>query len=234
MLALALLLLVLVSPFPSFSPDGAGCPVSGQKPGYYSELSVSLCFQDFDAGRRHLVIPSPDGSIELIVDGQDGSFHTREHTVIRTFATTRDEEIVWSPDSQALIFTQNWGAAGPAFAGIGFVHEDRHPEMLNISQAIRRDFAARHPDKNCHGDANVGGLTWLDGSGKAVLVAEIPPTPGCRPDGGYFDTYVVTVPEGSMVARYLMHESVKRWKRILGPTLRDDLELQPNLRRNCS
>jgi hypothetical protein len=203
----------------------SGCPVVGERPGYdsYSQLSIGLCFQNEKNQSRHLEVFSPDRSVMLEVDGQDARFIASGHNVGRPLMIFPDEQVIWSPDSRALIFTSSLGAAGPVITGIGFVRGE--PEVPDVTVLIQRDFAAGHGDDPCRKDANVGGLAWARDSGEAVVVAEVPPSPQCEETGGYFGAYVISVPEGKILRRYSMKDTMTRWRRILGPRLRDDIEL---------
>jgi hypothetical protein len=201
------------------------CPKPGLKPGDFSQVSVYLCFQNEDAESRHLQIPSPDQSVFLVVDGEDAKFYANGHEIRHPILVGRDEEIIWSPDSRALIFTLSLGAAGPVLAGIPFLDEELDSKEPNITKIIKKSFAARHPTDPCWKGANVGGLGWLEGSRKAVLIAEIPPSPQCEDTGGYFNAYVVSLPEGRIVKRYSMKQAIRRWHKLLGQRLRDDIAL---------
>jgi len=68
------------------------CPKSGRKPGEYSQLSVELCFQDWAKSQRHLEISSPDGTVELLVEGENARLQANGHPVGGPFRVTPDEE----------------------------------------------------------------------------------------------------------------------------------------------
>jgi hypothetical protein len=202
-----------------------GCPMQGRAGGF-SRLSVDLCFQDFENERRQLEIPSPDQSLRLVVNGMDGQVYAQDRKVGPSIGIVNDEEVIWSPDSRAILFTLSFGAAGPvsaAFSGVrGASAADNE---TSVTQTIRADFASHHSKNRCHAEANVGGLAWLDGSRKAVFVAEVPPSPQCEKDGGYFEGYVVSFPDGSILERYSMKETIRRWRGVLGSRLEDDIAL---------
>jgi len=231
MFLLAWLLVALKAFSWSVLPEQPACAQSGQTPGNYSQLSIALCFQDVDNGRRHLEIPSPDRSVLLMVEGDRASFQSNGRQVGPAFSMWRDVEIIWSPDSRMLIETMSFGAAGPVRAGFGFVDPNISPEVPDVVKRIQKNFASRHPGRKCHDTANVAGLAWLEGSKRAVLVAEIPPSPGCRPDGGYFEAYVVSLPQEAILERYDMGEVAEKWGKVLGPSLKADLELQRESRK---
>lgn len=201
------------------------CSESGHKPGNYSELSIDLCFQDIDNEQRVLKIPSPDHSIMLIVDGQWARFRQKGRDIGSRLAINQNESIIWSPDSRALIVTSSFGAGGPTSSGVIFIRQNFFPEVPDIQRAIKTDFAGQHPDDPCRNEVNVVGLTWLDLSKEAVFVAMDPPSPGCSQTGGYFDAYVMSIPDGRIAARYSMEEAEKRWSNVLGPALREAVKL---------
>lgn len=60
-----------------------------------------------------------------------------------------------------------------------------------------------------------------------LLVAEIPTTPQCGNDWGYFDVYVISIPEGKIVHVYPMAEALTRFKSFLGQGLRRDVPKLP-------
>lgn len=202
------------------------CPISSHRPGSYSKLSIDLCFQDVDAERRHLEIPSPDGSTILVVESQDAWIVKKDRRIPAAFLVGRSqEEIIWSPDSKALIATLILGASGPAAADFVFVDKSPFPTRPPLTQVIRKDFASGHSGDACWESANVGGLGWLEGGREALFVAEVPPSSGYEDRGGYFDGYVVSVPDGRIVKRYPMRAVIKKWRNLLGPGLKDDIEI---------
>jgi len=206
------------------SDSRTGCPSQGRA-GEFSRLSVDLCFQNVETQQRQLEIPSPDHSLQFVVKGKDGQIYAQDQKVGPLFGVLRDEEIIWSADSRAILFTLSFGASGPVSADFAGVRDTSHDRESSVTETIRADFASHHARDRCHQEANVGGLTWLDGSEKAVLIAEVPPSPQCEKDGGYFESYVVSFPSGKVLARYSMKETVRRWHDILGSRLEDDIKL---------
>jgi hypothetical protein len=159
------------------------------------------------------------------VNGKDAQVYAQDQKVGPPFGIASDEEIIWSPDSRALLFTLSFGAAGPVLADFGTVQRASTDKETDFTQTIRTDFASRHSKDNCHAEANVGAVTWLDGSRKALFVAEVPPSPQCDKDGGYFEGYVVSFPDGSILERYSMKERTRRWRGVLGSRREGDIEL---------
>jgi hypothetical protein len=222
MRGLACFVMGLVSLTAASSAQEHPCPLAGEKPGMYSRLGTILCFQDVDAERRHLEIPSPDGSILLLVDGTTGKIIKDGRQLGPSFDIGIEEtDVIWSPDSRALITTLSLGGLGPVSAGVSYIDDDLRPEVPSITKLIQKDFVLRHPDEPCNKSVNVGGLTW-EGSDKVVFIAEIPSSSSCGKMLGYFETYVVSIPGGKILARYSHKQTVKRWRSILAPRMLDD------------
>jgi len=194
------------------------CRKDGQRPGYYSRRGIILCFQDIDSQKRHLEIPSPDGSIILTVDGNEGTFKLNGKQIGQSFSVPVDAEIIWSPDSQFIINTMSLGGLGPVTAGISYVVPGR-PEIPDVTIPIQKDFAAHHSGSPCTKKVNVGGLTWEKDSRTAVLLAEVPASSACGSLMGYFEAYEVSVPEGKILARHDNRETIKRWRKVLTPQM---------------
>lgn len=207
---------------PAASPNAVACPVGGQ-PGVYSKLSTYLCFQDLQTGRRHLDVASPNEQVHYVINGDHGRFYLRGRAIGKRFSVGRDEEIIWSPDSKAIITTLSFGSAGPTSAGVAYVNEERLGSLPDVTQEIRRGFALRHPKLECADNANVAGLGWMHDSTTALFVAQIPPIPDCGRTWGYFDVYAVSVRTGRIVGVYPMAEALMRFKRLLGPGVRRDV-----------
>lgn len=204
---------------------GAVCPKRGLRPGSWawSKQAIELCFQDENTQERELVVPSPGRRKTLLIKGDKLSLKSGKKEFDLGSAAGA-EEALWSVDSTGLILTSGLGSAGPNSVSIT-LERDGTLTDVPVMDTIRADFKARYSMKKraCAESVNVGGLTWLQRSSKAVLVAEIPPSPGCGEDAGYFESYVVSVPDGKIVARYTMEETAKRWGSFLGKRLRDDL-----------
>jgi hypothetical protein len=216
----AVWLLQLSSAFPVVArSQQQGCPKVGQRHGAYSNLSVTLCFQDADKGARHLEIASPNGAIQLVVDGNEGKFTQNGESIGGPFLIANDSEIIWSPDSRAILLTFRLGGLGPVKTGVLYVHPEASPNASDITKLIQKEFFSRHPDGFCSKDVNVGALSWDNSSQKAVLIAEVPSSSSCGDMLGYFEAYEVAIPEGRVLARYSQKDTVKRWRKILAPDI---------------
>lgn len=197
------------------------CHATGS-PGLYSSYSIRLCYQNVDNGTRHLRIFSPNRLVILIVNGDEAELRVAGRAV-GTFPVSSDQEVLWSPDSRALIITSSFGASGPTSAYIKNVPTTGLAAASDPTVAIRKDFARRHHGVECSESANVAGLGWSHGSSKALLLAQIPPTPECGNNWGYFDVYMLSVPEGKILRVYSMTVAVSRFRNLLGPGLRREV-----------
>jgi hypothetical protein len=110
------------------------------------------------------------------------------------------------------------GGEGPGTAGVIYVRQEA-PGVPDITDLIIKDFASRHPDSICSDAANVGGLSWVDGSDRAVFIAQEPSSSSCGSLIGYWESYVVSIPQGKILARYSKKETVRRWRKILVPEM---------------
>lgn len=206
---------------PSLAFARPACPKGG-RPGEYSNEALLLCFQDIDTGQRILKIPSPDMDVNLFVHGDKATVQVAGRTV-GNFPASIDQEVLWSPDSRALIVTSTFGASGPAAAYVYAVPGRGLPEVPDPTTEIRKAFADRHRRVECSDSVNVAGLGWADGSREALLIAQIPTTPHCGDSWGYFDVYALSVPEAKIIHLYPMAQALKRFRRLLGPRLRRDV-----------
>lgn len=204
------------------------CSDSGA-PGDYSKLGTSLCWQRWNEV-RHLNIWSPNHMVLLKVDGNEGRLYRDDQAFGEVFRFLADEEWLWSPDSKAAILTTSVISPAPVIAGVNvFGSKEAMPDVTKI---IQRDFLKHHPNVVCARQVNVAGLTWFGGSKQAVLVAEVPPSPRCEKADGYFEAYVIAVPQGTIVHRYSMAESIERFYDALGPALLEDIQAQKEERRS--
>jgi hypothetical protein len=142
--------------------------------------------------------------------------------VLQSFAAGEDEEVIWSPDSKGLLITFCLGAMGPCEAETSL---DTYAGSRPLTEIVQTAFSAGRTNDPCYTEANVAGLSWEEGSKEVVLIAEVSPSPECPRDGGYFEGFVMSVPEGRITAHYTMVETVKRWRKILSRHLLEDRAL---------
>jgi hypothetical protein len=201
------------------------CPNDGEKPGYWSKSAVVIC-EDSTTKQMHLKVPSPDGKKLLFVNGREfeGTFllnSDRERTPQELFPARAGAEALWSPDSKAIAVTTCFGAAGPCVMRTTLDLAQGAPGEL-----VKTAFAAGHEHDICYTNANVGALTWEDGSDKIVIIAEVPPSGGCNEqNAGYFEAFVVSLTERKVISRFNMQETIRLWRSILGTGLQSDIKL---------
>ncbi len=208
----------LVFMFISASTAGAAtltdCPTSG-RPGFrLSKISTNLCFQDLKNKHRHLYIPSPDGSVVLIVDGYEGKFVKNGKTLGHPFRVSEGEDIIWSPDSTAIMVTKNLDE--DLFSTHLAYTDPKRPEPPDITTLVQKDFALRHPCVTSSENVATLGLIWQKGSRQIVLVALLPEScSGDTTDG--FEAYVIAIPEGTILGRYSKSAAQKKWHKAMLP-----------------
>ena len=215
------MLAILAALSPTAAAQQTSCPEIGNKPGLTSKLAVYLCFQDEDSKIRHLEIPSPDGSVLLVVDGNEAKFTENGRVISGPFLVVDDADIIWSPDSRAIILDFSLGGQGPGRAGVIYVRQEV-ADVPDITELIVNDFVSRHPGNLCSDAANITGLSWVNGSNSAVFIAQEPSSSSCGSLIGYFEAYIVSIPEGNILARYSQRETVRRWRKTLISEMLED------------
>lgn len=206
------------------------CPKAGDKGTYWSKQAVEVCW-DKATDQLHLEAPSPAGKKLLYVNGpaHTASFYLKsdhEGAPQELYAAFAGAEVLWSPDSKAVAITTCFGGNGPC--SVDTIQVDDNEAQLDDSrrspfEIVQDAFAIGHEGDVCHTEANVGALTWQDGSDKIVLIAEVP-TAHCD-GGGYFEAFVVSFSERKVISRFNMQETLHRWHSILGSGLRNDIAL---------
>jgi hypothetical protein len=157
--------------------------------------------------------------VTFVVEGYEGRFIKNGKEVGEPIYVYDDCEVLWAPDSSAIIRTHSLGGLGPVYAWVFYVQPEPNLKVPDVSKRIREDFASRYPGNACAKDVNVGALAWEDGSNRAVLVAQVPDTTRCGNLRGHFDSYVVSIPNGIILARSSQEETIQRWHSVLSPEL---------------
>ncbi len=201
------------------------CPVTGVKADYWSRLSLVVC-EDESAGQMHLEAVSPDKQKSILVKGQhlDGKFFLKSNKDAKLEELQPalvGAEVLWSLDSKGLAITTCFGGSGPCVVWTSL--DDKRQTPTEIAKAA---FSTDHKTDACYTNANVGALTWEQGSENIVLVVEVPPSPQCvGHNEGYFEAFLISLSERKVVSQFNMQETVRRWNKILGTGLRNDIEL---------
>ncbi len=212
----ALLLLVLLACSPTFArPPQHGCPKGGTHGGIYSKLGVALCFQNVERDQRHLEILSPNASVSLIIDGYQGKFVQNGGQIGNTFEVASDSQVIWSPDSRAVLLTFSLGGLGPVKTGILYVHPDAVAGTPDLTSLVQKNFAAHHSSEPCAKDVNVGALSWSADSQHVILIAAVPSSSSCGASMGNFEAYDVSPQNGQVLAWYSEKDAIRKWRKIL-------------------
>jgi hypothetical protein len=163
--------------------------------------------------RKQRLLVKEDGVFEKAVGGGNSE---------KWFDYRPGDEFLWSPDSSEVLVSFCLGAAGPCGVA-STADEENTPTITDI---VKKEFASGHEDDECYMHANVGALTWLDNSGKIVVVAEVPAVPSCvGHNEGHFESMVVSLSERKVLTRYNMQETIHRWHSIFGTGLLNDMDL---------
>lgn len=198
------------------------CPKSGERPGYWSKFAVAVCGHG-TTNQMHLQMRSPDGTKLLFAKGEgfEGTFYLKsgdQGTPQELFGAREGDEVLWSPDSKAVALTTCFGANGPCRADTTLDDDTFSPFEI-----VQKTFTAGHEDDECYTGANVGALTWEDGSDKIVLIAQVPNLNCDGHNPGYFEAFVVSFSERKVISRYNMQETTHRWHGVFGKGMRDDI-----------
>ncbi len=175
--------------------------------------SREATFLEYHEGARRIEIISPDRRKIVIIEGvafdvvMDGArLPGTEEKGVTTLA-----ELAWSPDSRAFFITQSYGGAVGDWHIRVYLIENGRVRVYNVSQDIVKEFRKQY--NAC--EPNVGAITWVHGSKKLLLVAEVPPHSVC-PQMGEVRAYIVEVPTGKIVEEFDRKSLKARWGRHLG------------------
>jgi len=153
--------------------------------------------------------------VVLIVDGYEGKFVKNGKTLGQPFRVAEDEDIIWSPDSTAIMVTMNLDV--DLFSTNLAYTDPKRPQPPDITTLVQKDSALRHPCVTSSQSVAVLGLSWQKGSRQAVLVALLPEScsGGDTTDG--FEAYVIAIPEGTILGRYSQSVAQKKWHKVMLP-----------------
>jgi len=212
--------------------QGEPCPQGGSV-GRWSVEAVDLCAkQGVVEFTRNYRIYSPDRHAAVHVSNFEWRLEAEANVVPQDSGPgplTYPAELAWAPDSQSFYITQSEGNI-TGFRTVVFKISGVHLQhMSDINQVVMRDFEKHHKcifkqnGQNIGGRPNVAGLSWQSGSARLLVIAEVPPHGLCE-EGGYFEGYVLSLPEGRIVERFGPDAVVQRWGKAMGVRLRGDWE----------
>jgi len=199
------------------------CPDRGWTAGRWSKLAVMPC--DIGTLSPTFALEAPNKRVALIIR-QDkiffrddtGNISSREMLAYRP-----GDELLWAPDSKAVILSYCLGAAGPCKSVVSSTGGRDEPSVTEI---VQERFASGHRDDSCFAGANVGALKWAHDSTEAVFVAQVELSPECATHHqGYFETFTVSLGESRIVAQSGMRASINKWKSIMGSSLLDGIRV---------
>jgi hypothetical protein len=138
-------------------------------------------------------------------------------------------EVTWSPDSSAFAVTQTEGGGGIGYRVYVFYVKATGLRKLTVSTPIEKAFGT--PTK-CEVPVrpNTGFVTWLAGSERVLVAAEVVPVSICE-CSGLFRLYEVHLPDLRIVNSFDQSAAKKKFEAVLGCQLRDAKKcLTANLR----
>ncbi len=159
------------------------------------------------AGRR-IDVPSPDRSKVISIGDSSLTVRLAGHpgrTIGSPINIADLVEVLWAPDSLAFALTESDGGWVGTWHVAVFQVSAEALKQVNVSEQVFLDFSRRKVTSRGNGCSsegpNIGGITWLNGSSRIVLLAEAPPhSSDC--DMGRIHGYLVAVPSGAVLAQY--------------------------------
>jgi len=130
-----------------------------------------------------------------------------------------DAEVTWSPDSSAFAVTQTEGGGGFGYRVYIFYVEPSGLRKLAVSAPIEKAFGT---PTRCEVPVppNTGFVTWLSGSKRILIAAEVVPVSVCQ-CGGMFRVYEVHLSDLQIIASYGQSLAKKKFADVLGCELSD-------------
>jgi hypothetical protein len=153
----------------------------------------------------------PNGQLMFSITARNRSYSSR----LAGF----DAEITWSPDSSAFAVTQTEGGGGFGYRVYVFYVDSSGLHKLAVSSPIEKVFGT--PTK-CEVPVlpNTGFVTWLGGSKRALIAAEVVPVSTCQ-CSGMFRAYEVQLPDLKIIKTYDQALAKEKFADKLGCELRD-------------
>lgn len=204
---------------PLLGQEMTSCDTNGPHPLYSQRASV------IEKGD----IKSPDGRKTLRVTRvPDASYRTEGLLRFSVTAGSKpssaqlagfDAEVTWSPDSSAFAVTQTEGGGGFGYRVYIFYVEPDGLRKLTVSTPIEKAFGT--PTK-CEIPVvpNTGFVTWLGGSERVLIAAEVVPVSVCQ-CSGMFRVYEVHLPDLKIINSFDQALAKEKFADVLGCELRD-------------
>ncbi len=185
--------------------------------GNWSKEATSLLYSGMT---RTIKVVSPDGRKSAVIDNERIAVVVDGKRLPGTRGSEIDTlaELGWAPDSKAFFITASEGGAIGRWYVRVYVLVGDGIRRLNIGQEVVKDFKRHY--KCWEPEApNVGAVTWVEGSAKLLLVAQVPPHSSCR-EMGKLGGYVVSVPKGRILESMEEKALRARWGGVLGTGLK--------------
>jgi hypothetical protein len=212
-------LMLLAVASPAAGQLKTSCDISGPHTIYSRHASVieKGDIRSPDGGKTVKVTPiaeppkNSEGQLRFTVTA--GS--TRHEAVLEGF----DAEVSWSPDSSAFAVTETEGGGGIGPRVYVFYVEPNELRKLTVSTPVEKDFGS--PTK-CEVPVppNTGFVTWLGGSDRVLIAAQVVPVSICR-CSGMFRAYEVHLPDLKIIGKFDQSTAKQKFWTVLGCELRD-------------
>ena len=170
---------------------------------------------------RRLEIAAPDKRKFVVIKGvtmqvvMDGNpLSGIEDEGVGTLA-----ELAWSPDSSAFFITESDGGLVGTWDTRVYLIEGNRVRRAYVSQEVAKRFKTTYKCREPE-EPNIGGIRWIEGSQRLLLVAEVPPHSSCR-DMGKIRGYIVRMPTGKITRELDEKTLVAQWGQWLGVRLKD-------------
>ncbi len=216
-----------------------------QKPTWAKHAAAfpGSCRSDLPVKCPALRIPSPDHEsfVEVqyrkVSSGDGGWFSFVELGVTRKDGTSTgiaqrgliEDEVLWSPDSKAVLINGSDGAEGPQYLYVYHLGEpgSRPLDVATAQKGMRTSFPpckAKYAPKDCAlaaEDINVIAVDWTHGSSAVVVMAEMP----CSSSVGGIRCqvlgYELEVSTDKILRRMEPKEFAARWQHSMAWTFHD-------------
>lgn len=184
--------------------------------GYWSRHATELQYTADGERKRNLEVLAPDGRTRIVVTGplMKVEVNGREVPGGEGLGANTLAELAWAPDSRAFFLTESGGGlVGEWFVTVYTLDKGKVVDRDVTREVIRR-FKKHY---RCIEDQppNLGGVAWVQGSRRLLVVAEVPPHSNC-PQMGKIRGYIVDVASGEVLQEFTAKELKVGWRRHIG------------------
>lgn len=179
----------------------------------WSEQAHSISYQD-----RHRLIRvcSPDSSKIVIIDDMNLAVTVQGDTVPGTddIGVSTLAELSWAENSKGFFITESLGGATGEWRVTAFLIRNGEVHRMDIAENAINEFKKTYECKKAE-EPNIFGITWMNGTERILLVAQVPPHSSC-PEMGNLMGYIVSVTSGDIIEEIDQKELLSEWKGHLG------------------